>query len=366
MSNRTISAGRTPKITIESAGGDLSIVGWDGEDLLIKADEDDARFSQDGDRVVISSSDDLSLRVPRLASLTVEIVAGDIALRGVNGDISINEIHGDASMREVNNIAIGSVKADLSLRTARGSVAVKSVSGDAVIREVQGNVALDSVADDLVLREVRGNVKANVGGDVVLSLDPQPGNAYAVNAGDDVMLMLPSTADASLALSGDEIFVDWPGIPYEEEAVSRTVTLGSGAASIAISAGGELHVRSQDKAQQSPEDFGNFAGMMFDWSDFGNQLGANISRRVEQVTRRAASQAERAARKAEAKLRARGRGRVDMGGWDWNIDSSSITPPAPREPVSEQERLQILKMLAEKKITAEEADKLLAALEGGQ
>ncbi len=36
------------------------------------------------------------------------------------------------------------------------------------------------------------------------------------------------------------------------------------------------------------------------------------------------------------------------------------------QPVSDEERLAILKMLQEKKITSEEADKLLAALEGGE
>jgi hypothetical protein len=35
-------------------------------------------------------------------------------------------------------------------------------------------------------------------------------------------------------------------------------------------------------------------------------------------------------------------------------------------PVSDEERMTILKMLQEKKITSEEADKLLVALEGGE
>ena len=37
----------------------------------------------------------------------------------------------------------------------------------------------------------------------------------------------------------------------------------------------------------------------------------------------------------------------------------------PKPPVSDEERLAILKMLQEKKISAEEAEKLLSALEGG-
>jgi hypothetical protein len=36
------------------------------------------------------------------------------------------------------------------------------------------------------------------------------------------------------------------------------------------------------------------------------------------------------------------------------------------DPVSEEERLAILKMLQEKKITAEQAEQLLQALEGGK
>lgn len=362
MTNRTISAGPAPRIVIDNVGGDLSIVGWEGEDILIKADEDETRFSQDGSLVTVSSSGDLALRVPRDASLTIQTVGGDMALRGVMGGIEIKTIGGDASLRDINSAAIDAISSDLSMRNVKGNLLIKKVGSDASIREVQGNVSLESVGDDLVLREVRGNLKANVGADVVLSLEPQAGNNYVINAGDDLMLILPPDASAKLVLNGDEIIVDWPGIPYEEDLTSKILTLGSGAANVTLNAGGELRVSSQEKAQQSPDEFGNFAGMMFDWSDFGNQLGARISQRVEEATRRAAQQAERAARRAEAKVR----GRAKVGRWNWNVEPGSFTPPSPREPVSEEERVTILRMLAEKKITADEADKLLAALDGGR
>jgi hypothetical protein len=367
MSNRTLSTGPRPRIVLEAVAGDLSIVGWGGEELSVRGDEDELRLTQDGDRVVLSSTGDMSLRVPHQASLVIQTVGGDMALRGLDGDLEIGQVGGDVSIRDISSASIGAIHADFSLRNAKGNLSIKTVGGDASIREVQGNALLESVADDLVLRDVRGNLEANAGEDVVVSLIPQPGRNYVVNAGDDLMLVLPPSADATLVLSADEIFVNWPGVPSEEGTTSRTITLGKGTASISLSAGSELRVNSQDRVQSSPDEFGNFAGMMFDWSEFGNQLGAHISRRVEQATRRAAEQAERAARRAEAKLRTpRGRGKVGMGRWDWNIDSSSITPPVPREPVSEEERLAILKMLADKKITAAEADKLLAALEGGQ
>jgi hypothetical protein len=54
---------------------------------------------------------------------------------------------------------------------------------------------------------------------------------------------------------------------------------------------------------------------------------------------------------------------VGVGRWNWDVfPKGGPIPPKPQ--ASEEERLAILKMLQEKKITADEADKLLSALEG--
>ncbi|MGE5222970.1 MAG: SHOCT-like domain-containing protein, partial [Omnitrophica WOR_2 bacterium] len=48
----------------------------------------------------------------------------------------------------------------------------------------------------------------------------------------------------------------------------------------------------------------------------------------------------------------------------WGFEWPASRPEAAAEPVSEDERMLILKMLEEKKISAEEAEQLLSALEG--
>jgi hypothetical protein len=53
-----------------------------------------------------------------------------------------------------------------------------------------------------------------------------------------------------------------------------------------------------------------------------------------------------------------------MGRWGASSERQASPPRPPSEPVSDEERLSILRMLQEKKITREEAEKLLAALEG--
>jgi hypothetical protein len=365
--SRIISAGRNPRINIEAIDGDLSVVGWDGEDILIKTDEDELTLEQHGDAVSFSCTDDVSLRIPRDASLFIERIGGDMALRGVMGSVEIKEIDNDLSMREVGSVAIDTIKADFSLRGAKGNIYVKSVGGDVSVRDVEGNITFDSVADDMALRGGRGNVKVNVGEDVVVYLEPKADGAYSITAGDDILLVLRPNANATLSMNGEEIDVDWPGVENQEDVTERVLVLGDGSAKVSLHAGGDIRVTNNAEAGSSAEDFGNFAGLNFDWSGFGER----ISRQVEQATARAAKRAEEAARRVErhAERHARRwRGNVKVGRWNWEMGPGGIpTPPTPpSEPVAEEERMAVLKMLAEKKITAEQAEQLLNALEGGK
>ncbi|MCC7118187.1 MAG: DUF4097 family beta strand repeat protein [Anaerolineales bacterium] len=383
---KTISAGRTPKFLIERVDGDLSLVGWDGEDALIKADEEALRVEQSDEQVTINCADDLSMRVPKGASIFVQSVSGDVSMRGVLGAIELKEIEGDLSLRDVESVSVGTLQADLSLRSARGNVFVKKAQGDVAIRDVQGHVTLESVADDLVLRDVRGDVTANVAEDVVFYLNPQAGRNYTIHAGDDILLVLPPQANATLTMTADEIDLDWKnGVQLEEGATSGVVTLGNGSAQITLNAGCDIRVSNELEAGESAGDFGNFAGMGVDWS--GNNdwsdMGARISRQVAQATKRAAEsgrRAEEAGRRVEeAGRRAAERVQaaqkrveerinrkinIGVGRWNWDVSPKGAPMPPAKPQASDEERRAILKMLQEKKITAEDADKLLAALEG--
>jgi hypothetical protein len=366
--SKSVFVGNNPKIKLDKVGGDLSVVGWDGAEVLIKSDEETARFEQTEEAVSVSSNSDLALRVPKGTSLEIKSIMGDASFKGLLGGVEIKEVHGDLSMRDMGALSIDTIHGDFSLKSAKGNLFVKSAQGDVSIRDVDGNVTLESVADDLALRGARGNIKVNVGDDVVVYLEPKADGAYAVNAGDDILLVLPKNANATVSMQGDEIDVEWPGIDKDEEATERVVVLGDGSARISLHAGGDIRLTNQADAGESAAEFGNFAGMNFDWSGFGER----ISRQVQQATSRATKRAEEAARRAErhAERHARhGRGGFEVGRWNWDFGKGAPKPPTPpeppSEPVAEEERMAILKMLAEKKITAQQAEELLNALEGG-
>jgi hypothetical protein len=364
---RTISIGKTPKIKVDSIGGDLSVVGWDG-DVLVKGEEDEINLEQGNGELTLSCSGDLTLRVPKASSFVFTNIGGDASIRGVQGGIDLQNIGGDLSIRDAGSVTIGNVSADFSLRNAKGDVHVKTAGGDVSIREVDGNITLDAVGDDLALRGARGDIKVNVGEDVIVYLDPRTDGDYSIVAGDDILLVLPLDANATLNMQGDKLDVDLPGVDPDQDATQRTVVLGNGSARISLSAGGDVRVSNREDAGEFAEEFGNFAGMNFDWSGFGDR----ISKRVEEATRRATKRAEEAVRRAEraAERHARrGRGGLVVGRWNWDLKGTPkppVPPEPPVEPVSEDERMAILKMLSEKKITAEQAEELLSALEGGK
>lgn len=363
----TISAGKSPRIKVDMIGGDLSVVGWDGADILIKGDEDELRVGQNNEEVTLSCGGDLSLRVPKGASFEFKMIGGDASMRGVMGNIEIKEIAGDLSVRDSGSLAIDTIRSDFSLRGAKGNLYIKNAHSDVSVRDVEGNIVLESVADDLALRGARGNVNVNVGEDVVVYLEPKADGEYYINAGDDILLVLSPNSNATLTIQGDEIDMDWPGIENDEDATERVVTLGNGSAKINLIAGGDVRVSNRADAGDSADEFGNFAGLNFDWSGFGDR----ISHQVEQATRRAQQRAEEAARRVERHAERHARkwnANVKVGRWNWDLNSQNVPPPPPppSEPVAEEERMAILKMLAEKKITAAQAEELLSALEGGK
>ena len=110
--SRMISVGSAPRLIVDDIGGDISVVGWEGNEILVKADDEEIHLEQNGEEVRMTCRDDVSLRVPKASSLYFTAIRGDAAVRGVSGPIEIKEIHGDLSMREVGSVSIDSIQAD--------------------------------------------------------------------------------------------------------------------------------------------------------------------------------------------------------------------------------------------------------------
>jgi hypothetical protein len=404
MKQQTVTVNLTPNVSIESIPGDLRVAGWDRPEIMVKTDGDILKIATEADPIVISCDEDLILYLPRSANLNVEKVAGDAILQAINGpvtlgpvagDLTVNDlgpvtlgvISGDASLRNIGALNAGTITGDFALRSGHGICAVEYIGGDGSVRDVDGIVTIEEVGSDLYVRNVNGSVTVKAGADVALYLSPLPGQTYDVTAGDDLIVRLAPEANIKLHLNADSaesIQVDFPGVELPEGCTSCDVFIGEqkeGMAEMLLTASGDLLVTSQADPWKSAADFdrGNWRippmspipPLPPDFSErINRRVQASLDRaqaHIDAASRRTDAKVQAAMRRAEAKaraaeVRAHGwQGRVVIGGRTvMNVTGSA----AQGDPVSDDERLAILKMLQEKKISLEEAEKLLAALEG--
>jgi hypothetical protein len=418
----TVATDDAPPVAVE-VHGDLKVTGWDRGEVAAEASDEGVLEVQEQEgavRVVCRS--DLVLHVPSAAHLQVDVARGDVRIGAVTGDIEIKAVAGDLDLRDVGAVKIGAVSGDLSARHVAGDLAVQQVAADASIRAVDGALAAEMIGADLFLRSVSGDVSATVGADASLSLDPAPGRAYRVTAGSSIACRMPEDADAVLTvMSGSGVVaVRIPDVQLSEPADGvRTLTLGVGGPEVVLEAGGGVVISSgaqpeaADIGAQFAEDFGGMAEeitgqvevrveqVMSSLSDHlsrmsetlpgvleaaglsateadriaervresGERAAERAARRAERKAAKAARRAEKAARRAERKKHRKkmfvaGHHRHGPEGGAFHWSPAGRVPE--REPVSDEERLAVLRMLEEGKITAEEAERLLRALGGSR
>lgn len=386
MLKKTLAIGSAKKIRLAAAPGDLRVTGWERDEISARTDGDALDLASGADEATVSCDGDLILTIPRRLALELEAVSGDADLRDLPSGLSLGEVSGDLSLRMVGPAAVGAahgdldaresgpltvdiVHADLSVRGGKGDLSVRSALGDVSLHDVQGNVNLASVSDDLYVRGVTGSLNARVEEDAVIYLEPSDGQAVNVTAEGDILLHLSARANAALTLSAgsaDDVRVEMPGLPKRDGTNPRTLILGSGGASINLKAEGDVMVTSRESDWESAAEF-DFGG---NWP-LPDDFSERVDRRVQDAARRAAQKAEAASRRMEAGMRRAEEGmrraEEKMRGrrFSFNWSSGRGMPPAPPvDPISDEERMTILRMLQEKKISAEDAEKLLSALEG--
>jgi hypothetical protein len=208
------------------------------------------------------------------------------------------------------------------------------------------------------------------------------GASYHFEAGGDISAKVEIGSGARLALEGCEIHCRLPLRDAERSSGRLAGTLGDGSAELVLRADGALSVTERG-ASPGWEGTGQWEAQVESWSQQFEAQMSEMQRKLEerlanipyvdgeQATRRAQEAAERARRQAEraterAKMRAErtARKHEQRGhGVRWTWSSPQPTPP-PAEPVSDAERMAILQMVQDKKITADQAAQLLSALEG--
>lgn len=412
MEKRLATASKNPKAILDIKG-DLQLKGWEEQEVSVNcSSEEDLSLQEDGDEVRITCQDNCSVRVPYSARLEVSSVSGNAAFKSLDGEMRVDKVSGNLMLRSTGPVTITRVRGNLVARNIAGGLKLDTLDANATIRDVQGDFRVaDEIRGNLDLDDVGGDASAGARGNITVRLDPSPGNTYTFQAQGNLTCRIPTDASVAVTISeASETSIHLPGVERSHPQAPYSLTLGEADANLSLSAHGNVTLGSQADEwgfedfhfgfTEDPEDFDRIADQI------DRQIGAqmemlenslesqleNIStifsesgispERADQIAERArlagqrarekmqraqekmARKLEAARRRAEKRARSAERAARDRRKraetFEWN-------PPEPKtktEPVTDEERLMILQMLEQGKISMEEAEGLLAALEG--
>ena len=420
MEQRFVTTSESPQVSLQ-VHGNLRLKGTDEQTVSVKSpDPNGVTLEQEGEIVRISSRSDCTVHVPRQAQVKVNEAQGEVVLKAFEGELTVKAVRGNLTLRSIGPTMIELVQGNLEAKNVEGSLEIERVDGNAVLRDIQGDLYAKTVRGNLQIFEVDGSVEVNADGNISINLDPSPGESYTLTARGNSACNVPEDASFELEVikAGGRITLNLPGVENGKNIKAPyKITVGEGDAKMNLSAAGNVVITGQMPEFEIPdfevefestfEGLGEAIGQQVEaqieaqMRMLEEQLNAQLANltmnlgasglspeQVERIQQRAREASERAAARAKEKMRlaqerlerrlaatqqrvqqkarvaeAHARHREHRPGVGWAVPP--VEPSSPEhEPVSDEERLTVLRLLEQKKITLEEAEALLAALEG--
>ncbi len=405
MAEHTIPIENISKLKVATVGGNLYLFGWSRDNIRIKDKADGDQIKTKKDQIEIRFSGDGFLHIPHDLEIEVQSIGGDASIHKVNSAIKISTVGGDLTLNNVSSAVVGSVGCDLFVKRVQGDLKVEKTGGDALIDYINGQLSLRKVGGDIVIAEVAGGIEAAAGGEGTIDFSPVPWQAYKIEVGGNLSVSMPEESNADLTVNSGEnnISLILGEIKINDKVNELQQQIGEGGPAVILSAGGKVFI--------SGDDFSVFTGIKMNFDDIGaftsdfsthtakqiknsldhleidlresltglskslEEIGIseenlkNFGIQIEETSKMAAEKAELAAIKAQAKVEkkiARARRsaqKAEAKVKEFDLGDFLETQQT-KKAVNESERLLILEMLQEKKISLDEADQLLKALEG--
>ncbi len=417
--NLTISGWAQSAVTVETDVSAELVMEQNGNVVTIVGDNIHVQLPHAATCIVESCGGQAILR--QLAgAISLGSVGGSLILEAVGGPdapVHVESVGGEFSADEVGGALV--------VQLVGGHAVVTDVAGACVLDQVGGHLELNRIGAGF-RAEVGGNASLDftpapgesysveAGGSILCTL-PDDANAelsmespvFAAKGGDDGRRIVLGEGGATIRLeAGGAIRLNHPGVSDASTGptLRARINLDDGESEdmdfeldfeefgiLAESFATDLTAKITAKLGMLSE---RLPGMLFSAGLSGQEVD-DISRKVQEATQRAAEKAqsqahraaEKATRKAERKL-AKARRKMERETHRARVVRPPRPPIPPRAPVaptagsaaaglksdfvpgpkstpvSEEERILILRMLAEKKISVAQAEDLLVALDG--
>jgi hypothetical protein len=372
------------------AHGNLDIRGWERAEVGITTDINVQRIRHEKKLLRLLFVEDCELMVPPTCKVIIERASGNARVRDLNEPVIINKVQGDLALQNVGGVTIARVSDDCLLENIHANVHISRVGGNLKGKNIQGTIYAERIQDDVRLFAVSSGAEIRSSGNIELSLLENTDKEIKLNASDKIMLHLPANPDVSLYIrSGDERIELNVGDRHDKINHSHCeLTLGDGRQKISLEAGDKVRVteevfedaeirklfeeldnlwarlreESAARRENREQDMHWEIKMVEGAARIAEETMDGMSEMASQITEDTVRQAEEHVRIALKRVEEQ----IRNLGYDYWAEPVREKPKKKTSDVTAEERLIIMRMLQENKISVEEADHLLEILETPQ
>ena len=340
----------------------------------------ECNFNLDSDVLDIVAKSYLILSVPKNIEFIIERIYGNLETVGDLGKILIENVNGNCSIQSTERLTIENVSGNCKIGHITSSANIRNVGGNLSFIVENGIMEIHGVGGNLSGKADSVNLTTSVGGNIKIMTNRFEGNENQLRAGGSIKLnisdldntVINARAGGIVSINYQEFIEKFTNGKFEKK-------FGSGEKEVQLKAGGNIKISDEEADFEINQNFGSvddayvdgieqkfelraLQSSGFDFSDLFD-IDGDISEKIREKTQMADEKIQKAMEKMERKFSFK----EEFGMPRPPRPPRPPVEPQPRgpksSPISTEEKMMILQMLQDKKITAEEADRLLRALE---
>ncbi len=362
--------------------------GWEKDEIEVRYPENkECIINNDQGLLEINADSYCIISLPKNVKLSIEKINGNFDSAGELGLLNLETISGNCTIQSADSLVIEKVGGNCKIGFIGDDAKIEKVGGNLSFIDENGTLEIDGVGGNLsgqannlsLISSVGGNIKINANQFSKGKNELRAGGSIKLNISDLENTVINAKAGGVASINYQENSEKFLNGKFEKK-------FDSGEKTVELRAGGNIKISDQKTDFEINQNFGStddayvdeieqkfkmraLQSSGFDFSDlfdFDSEIGEQIREKTNMADEKIRSAMEKMERKFSFK--------EEFG----NIPRPP-RPPSPPKPtrspdesqsgttklssISKEEKIMILQMLQDGKINAEEADRLLNALE---
>jgi hypothetical protein len=378
-----------PDVTIVvRAHGNLDVHRWDRPELGIITDINVEKIRHENKLLRLLFVEDCELSVPDQGEIIIERVSENARVRDIKNPLTINKIGGKLAVQNVNSVRIGRVSEDCLLENIPNLVQIGRIGDKLTGKNLPAGLTVERVTGKVKLQAIGGPLEIRCEDSIEVGLSDANREKINIRCSDSILLHLPPNPDAALQIrsGGEKIVLETGEVNKRIDDNRCEVRLGVGAQKIVLDAGDRVRVTGEVLDEKEIRRLLDDLDAL--WLSLKEESEARRAAREKEVhweikmvegAARIAQEAmnevgeaaglitQDAVRQAEIHVREamkRVQEQIRNLGYDVWVDDENtpIEAKVEKSDVTVEEKLLVMRLLQEKKISVEEADRLLEVL----